>query len=456
MKHQELLKKLRAAALALIARADEIMEARSKREDSAATEEEARELAEIKAKLDKMQIDIADTEAMARREIAAATVVTSDPLAVVPKASDVPRIEVHLPKPEKGIAFARYAIAMIRNKNDVRGALATAVQYRNQWGNTPEVEAQLRAAVDAGTVADADWAAPLAYPTNITGEFIDLVRAETIIGKLNGVRKVPFNVRIPRKLTGGTAAWVGEGLSKPVGELSFDSVTVPLAKMAGICVFTNELMRVSNPSIEALVRDDLKETIIALADATFIDNTAASAVRPAGMQQIIPAGNKDDSTGSTVAQITADLSAAISRATAGGQKLVNPYWIMSPRTAAYLGLVRTTQDVFAFRDEMVGGNLLGIPVITSSHVPTDGGTPPAAETFIMLVSAGEMYLADDGNVSLDMSNEASLQLDTEPDTPPTPLVSLWQQNMVAIKAERYMYWMARRVTPHALIEKVTY
>jgi hypothetical protein len=47
-------------------------------------------------------------------------------------------------------------------------------------------------------------------------------------------------------------------------------------------------------------------------------------------------------------------------------------------------------------------------------------------------------------VTIDASTEASLQMDTAPATPPTTLISLWQQNMLGIKAERFIYWMARR------------
>jgi len=56
-------------------------------------------------------------------------------------------------------------------------------------------------------------------------------------------------------------------------------------------------------------------------------------------------------------------------------------------------------------------------------------------------------LADDGSVTIDMSREASLQMDSAPTDPPTAatvLVSLWQQNLVAIKAERFINWLKRR------------
>ena len=44
-------------------------------------------------------------------------------------------------------------------------------------------------------------------------------------------------------------------------------------------------------------------------------------------------------------------------------------------------------------------------------------------------------VADDGQTMVDTSKEASLQADSAPATPPTPLISLWQQNLLGIKAE---------------------
>ena len=147
-----------------------------------------------------------------------------------------------------------------------------AVEIAKRWHNeTPEVVEVLRAAVAAGTTTDPAWAAPLVNYQVMASEFIELLRAETILGRLSGYRSVPFNIKIPRQTAGATANWVGEGLSKPVSKLVFDQVTLPSAKIAVICVITHELARFSNPSAEQLVRDDLIATIAEFMDKQFID-----------------------------------------------------------------------------------------------------------------------------------------------------------------------------------------
>jgi hypothetical protein len=47
-------------------------------------------------------------------------------------------------------------------------------------------------------------------------------------------------------------------------------------------------------------------------------------------------------------------------------------------------------------------------------------------------------------------------MDSAPATPPTPLVSLWQQNLLALKAERYIWWQRRRAPAVQVISGVAY
>jgi HK97 family phage major capsid protein len=106
----------------------------------------------------------------------------------------------------------------------------------------------------------------------------------------------------------------------------------------------------------------------------------------------------------------------------------------------------------------LGGSLLGFPVVVSENIPAAGGSPTDGYP-ITFVVASEILLADDGGVSIDISREASLQMDTSPDSPATgttTLVSLWQHNMVAIKAERFVNWKARRSTAAAYIQGAKY
>lgn len=355
----------------------------------------------------------------------------------------------------KGAAFTRYAMALAASKGNPMAAERIA---QERFRSTPEVAVVLKAAVAAGTTTDTNWAAPLVEYQTMQSEFIELLRPMTVMGQMNGFRAIPFNVRMPRQTSGASAGWVGEGAPKPVSRLQFDAVTMPHSKLAVIVAITEELARMSTPSAEATVRQDLLETVSQFMDLQFLDPAVtSSAVRPGGITNGI---SPRESTGSTVAQITADLTALLTAMTVGNIAMRSPYWVMHTRTKNFLMTLRTSQDVYAFRDEMTRGVLLGVPFIASNNVPLRDQDTPASpgslETFIFLMDNSEIFMADDGETMLDVSREASLQMDDAPSSGAQQLVSLWQNNMVGIRAERYVHWKRRRDAAVGVISKVGY
>src|SRR5215831_5185149 len=334
-----------------------------------------------------------------------------------------------------------------------KGNLHQALEISKRWkDSTPEVETIIKAAIAAGTTTDPAWAHPLAEYTLMASEFVELLRPMTFLGQIAGFRRVPFNIRFPRQTAGSTTGWVGEGISKPVSKLAFDSVTFPWAKVAGIVVITEELARFSNPAAEGLVRADLTAEIAQFMDTYFTSATAAIAgVSPGGILAGIPAATSMPAT-PTIDDVTNALAACVMAMTAANIPMRNPYWLMHPNTKLQLELMRTPMGVFAFRDEMTQNRLLGIPIVTSANMPVVTAAP--AHTFIILIDASEILLADDGPVTIDVSREASLQMDSAPATPPVTMVSLWQQNMLGIKAELYRYWARRRDAAVQWIDQV--
>ena len=81
-----------------------------------------------------------------------------------------------------------------------------------------------------------------------------------------------------------------------------------------------------------------------------------------------------------------------------------------------------------------GGSYQGVPVIVSNHVDSNA---------FILAFASEIWLADDGIVTLDASREASIIMDTDPKDLATA-VNMFQTNSIAFRAERYVNWKTRR------------
>lgn len=351
---------------------------------------------------------------------------------------------------DKGVAFTRYACALMQAK----GNLMQAAELSKRWDDsTPEVGISIKAAVSAGTTADTTWAAPLVQYNDMVGEFIELLRNQTILGKLTSMTKVPFNTRIPRQTAGTTGAFVGEGLPAPVNAMAFDNVTLPWSKAECIVVLTKELARLASPSAEALARNDLVNGISEYLDKRFIDPSFA------GVASVSPASVTNGVTallsgGSTVAAITDDAERMIRAFVTARLSLQTGAWIMSPETALALSMVRGSQDNFMFPDiSQNGGSFFKMPVITSKS-STAAGSP--TDGHIILIDQREVLLADDGQMMIDASGEASVQMNDAPSNGAQSLVSFWQMGLLGLKCERWIHWVKRRSTAVGLLDNVNY
>lgn len=342
------------------------------------------------------------------------------------------------PNVPKGTAFARYVIALACTKGDRHAAYEVA---KVRWGDqTPEVAEVIKASIAAGNTTDATWAGPLVNYQVMASEFIDLLRPATIIGRIPNLRLVPFNIQMPKQTAGSSFGWVGQGAPKPVSALAFDTETLRWAKAAGIVVLTEELVRFSNPSAEELVRSDLIAACAQFLDQQFLDpdKSEVANVSPAGITNgvtPIPAS------GATAAALRADVMDLMGPFIAASLSLATAVWVMSPTLALAISLMQNPlgQPEFSgFNLAANGGTFMGLPVILSENISTG---------MMVLLIANEILLADDGGVNIDVSREASLQMDSAPTNPPvaaTVMISLWQTNMVGLRAERFINWKRRR------------
>jgi HK97 family phage major capsid protein/HK97 family phage prohead protease len=369
----------------------------------------------------------------------------------------------------KGTRFTRYVIALA----NARGNIMQAHEIAKRWQDTPEVaevlKAQMmvgttdyemfaKAAVEAGTTTDTTWAAPLVVYQNLQNEFIELLQPLTIIGRIPGLRRVPFKIKVPRQTGGATVNWIGEGKVKPVSSLAFDTVTLEHHKIAGIVPMTEELVRLSNPSAEMLVRDNLIAEIVKFMDIAFVDPAAdaQAGVRPASITNgVTPV----TATGATPDALRADLKTLVNSFLDGNLSMAGAVLLMTQQQAFAISLMTNALGQAEFPNiDVNGGRLGGLPVITSEALPATGSSPTDGYP-IILVKAPEIMLADDGEVSIDASREASLNMDSAPDSPisaSTTLISLWQHNMIAIKAERWVSWQKRRADAVGFIQYAKY
>jgi HK97 family phage major capsid protein len=366
----------------------------------------------------------------------------------------------------KGTGFTRLAIAMAAGKGDTMKMIARAKEWASSM---PELEQIIqigpqnlmdgaKAAVGAGTTTDATWASPLIAYNILATEFIELLRPATIIGKISNLRRVPFNIQMPSTTTGSSVNWVGENAPKPVTKMDFGTVTLRWAKAAGIIVLTDELVRFSNPAAEAVVRTDLVDAMTQFLDGQFVDPAVAEItnVSPASITNGVTAVSRS---GTNEAAFRADVKTLFNTFLAANLSTSGGVWIMTQQQALSLSLMINALGQPSFPTITgEGGTLLGYPVVASENVKSMGGSP-ADGSNIIFAKASEIMLADDGQTVIDASNQASVQMDSAPDSPPTAstnMVSLWQMNMTGIRAERWINWKKRRSTAVAYIQNGLY
>lgn len=391
------------------------------------------------------------------------TVNTDDVAATVKTASDnrgghsnIVAVEKKL---EKGIGFARFARCMAMGEGNAREALEIAKttypehtplhnvikMHIGQGKSSQFIE---KTAVAGGLTSNSAFAGALVQYQDLANDFIEFLRPKTIIGRLPGLRKVPFKVRVKRQTGGATASWVGEGKPKPLSNSAFDTVTLDFTKLAAISVLTDEVIRLSTPGADMLVRDDLANAVIQTMDSDFIDpaNSGTSNVKPAsitnGVSPIVAAGTN------TQAGVAADVLGVFAPWINANIDPSGGAWIMTPTTALALSLMENSlgQRIFPGVD-INGGFFQGLPVVTSQAAGLVGASD--GSHIVVLVHAPSIMLADDGQVAVDVSREASLQMSDAPtnqasDGTGASLVSMFQTNSVAIRAERWINWTKAR------------
>lgn len=386
--------------------------------------EQEKELGTITSEVDALTKSVANLETLERAQLLNAKRIDAPAGTLTDAPGRTPKFEVkELPK---GTLFTRYAMA----KAAGRGSLSDTLEYAKRFTNTPQLVQFIKAEAGTALVQSPGWGGELVNPDTMQTEFVELLRPQTIIGRVQGFNRVPFNIPIITQTGGSTFAWVGEGAPKPVGELAFDRTTMSYSKVAGIVVLTEELVRLSTPSAESTVRNDLIRQCAKFLDEQFIQvGISAGASNPASITNGVASPT---ATGTTAAALRHDLNIALANFDSNGVTTEGLYIVMTPALARGISLLVTSLGVPEFPGMTPnGGTLLGYPVIVSASV--DSGT-------IVIFKPSEILLADDGRVTIDASNQASLDMSGST----TASFSLWQNNCIGLRAEQWIRWQKRR------------
>lgn len=253
-------------------------------------------------------------------------------------------------------------------------------------------------------------------------------------------------VSLPARNTTATVAgaFVAQGAPIPVRQGAFTPITLTPKKMGVITTLTREITEHSTPSIEAIIRQAILEDTGVAIDTILLDANAATVIRPAGIKI---GSTQTASVTASIVGFVADLKTMVGALIANTKgNLRNPVWIMNPGDVLAATLQQATTGDTPFREEIAGGTLLGIPILSSSVVVAD---------VLYLVDAADFITATGDTPNFSVSDQAVLHME---DTTPTgivagpvgtpvaaqPVRSLWQTDTMAIRMIMDINWALRR------------
>jgi hypothetical protein len=291
----------------------------------------------------------------------------------------------------------------------------------------PYLSAEHKAAVLAGSTVG--WGSPLAQFQAIVTQFEGSLRTfGAFDAMLPLMRRVPLGLaRLAIMVTGATGHGVGQGAPKPISSLQLASGDFEPTKATCIIVVTDELTRLETP--QGLLADELRAAVAASTDSVFLPGLIDSST-----PSIIATGNDRD-------HFLANLATAAGYTSQSSRSRL--VLVLDPLTCANVSLL--PGDEFADMTP-TGGFIRGIQVVSSDAIERD-----SSGARLLLIDASQIAAAT-ASITLDASEQATLELNSAPaDTPSAAMVltSMWQQNLRALKATRWFSF--KRLRDNAVV-----
>lgn len=312
-----------------------------------------------------------------------------------------------------GAEFVRLARLVGR----ARGKLAYAAHFAEASPGDERVARILRSAVAAGTMADAAWAGDLAGYGIIAAGFIESLRSLSVFDRMfsdGSIRRIPLRTRLAVSTNAIVGNEVGEGINVPVSSMAFAASGLDARKVQALVAVTNEVLDGTTSAGAALLATELRGGVASATDAAFLAGLLAGAPTINGSASpLTDLGNLLDVVN-----------------TKGAGK---PYLVVAPRTANRLATKATTAGEQAFPGMTPnGGEIAGVPVLVSDQAPAPDSSGHGA-----ILIDGSAIVGDSDTVAVDASENAALQLASDPASGAQQLVSMFQTNSTALLATRW-------------------
>ena len=298
---------------------------------------------------------------------------------------------------------------------------------------SPRVRDILKSAVSGATIGD--WSAIADYQ-NVQQAFQESLRDASVFDALNGgMVRAPLRSRGFSITAGISGAVTSEPSIKVISSLTMAQQLLELKKAAAIVVTSKELA--DYPGAQQLFASELQKAVIAATDTNFLAALVAATTPTA-------------SAGSSLANITTDLGVLLGAVTTSATSKV--FYVTSVTNMKKLVLKSNSVGSPAFPGlTLSGGEVFGgVTAIASDSIPFGAALMFTADAIVGNADA----------ILPGMSEQSTLQMEsTSPDSPPvagTVLLSLRQNDLLALRMERFFGFTVMRTSGVASLSGVSY
>ena len=258
-------------------------------------------------------------------------------------------------------------------------------------------------------------------------------------------RRVPLGINgqeIPVVTSKPTASWVSEGGQKPTTNGALGLKSIEPKKIAAITVVSAEVVRANPGNYVSLFRDQIAEAFAIAFDAAALHGTNT----PFGTDNYVGATTKAVTLGTTTAAnggIYGDLNGALKLLVDDKKKLTG--WAFDPVAEPVLNGAVDLNGRPLFVDavyedtSLSGGRLLRRQALYGEGVQNENTIGFAGDWSQAVWGAV-------GGISYDVSTEATVTINGT-------LTSLWEHNLVAIRAEAEYGWLVNDAESFAAINE---
>lgn len=214
--------------------------------------------------------------------------------------------EIRIAEMEKSLKSRLVTVPGLKDEKKVFSFFKACHAIRtSDWTNAgfeKEVFDNTRKDMSMGSNSAGGYIVPSIY----IAELIEMLTAKSVVISmgatvLNNLQGSP--VQIPRQSGGATGYWVGENVKIDSSDLSLEQVSLTPKKVGALVKLSNSLLKLSNPSAEALVRRDIANAIALKIDLAALRGLGAS-YQPKGVN--LQTGLNTVAIGATGGNITYD------------------------------------------------------------------------------------------------------------------------------------------------------